>query len=42
MKALCYHGKHAIRCDTVPDPEIEEGRDASSKSQAALFGILSV
>lgn len=28
MKALCWHGKHDIRCDTVPDPIIEEPRDA--------------
>ena len=28
MKALCYHGKQDIRCDTVPDPKIEDGRDA--------------
>lgn len=28
MKALCWHGKHDIRCDTVPDPHIEHPRDA--------------
>jgi threonine dehydrogenase-like Zn-dependent dehydrogenase len=28
MKALCYHGKHDIRCDNVPDPIIEHPRDA--------------
>jgi threonine dehydrogenase-like Zn-dependent dehydrogenase len=28
MKALCWHGKKDIRCDTVPDPKIEEPRDA--------------
>ncbi len=28
MRALCYHGKQDIRCDTVPDPEIEDPRDA--------------
>jgi threonine dehydrogenase-like Zn-dependent dehydrogenase len=28
MKALRYHGKHDIRCDTVPDPRIEDPRDA--------------
>jgi threonine dehydrogenase-like Zn-dependent dehydrogenase len=28
MRALCYHGKHDIRCDTVPDPSIEDERDA--------------
>ena len=39
MKALCYHGKHDIRCDTVPDPEIEEGRDAIIKvTSCAICG----
>ena len=28
MRALCYHGKQDIRCDTVPDPRIEDERDA--------------
>ncbi len=28
MKALTWHGKHDIRCESVPDPEIEDGRDA--------------
>jgi len=28
MKALCWHGKHDIRCDTVPDPTIQHPRDA--------------
>ena len=28
MRALCWHGKHDIRCDTVPDPTIEQPRDA--------------
>ena len=28
MKALCWHGKHDIRYDTVPDPTIQDGRDA--------------
>ncbi|MBE7203676.1 MAG: hypothetical protein INR70_38590, partial [Parafilimonas terrae] len=23
MKALCWHGRNDIRCDTVPDPVIE-------------------
>jgi len=27
MRALVYHGKHDIRCDTVPDPMIEHPRD---------------
>ena len=28
MKALTRHGKHDIRCDSVPDPKIEHPRDA--------------
>jgi threonine dehydrogenase-like Zn-dependent dehydrogenase len=28
MKALVYHGKGDMRCDTVPDPRIEHPRDA--------------
>jgi len=28
MRALRWHGKHDIRCDTVPDPRIEHPRDA--------------
>ena len=31
MKALCWHGKNDIRYDTVPDPEIEDSRDAIIK-----------
>src|SRR5829696_4058302 len=31
MKALCWHGKNDIRCDTVPDPVIEDSRDAIIK-----------
>jgi threonine dehydrogenase-like Zn-dependent dehydrogenase len=31
MRALVYHGKHDIRCDTVPDPAIEHPRDAIIK-----------
>jgi threonine dehydrogenase-like Zn-dependent dehydrogenase len=27
MRALCYHGKQDIRCDTVPDPIIEDPKD---------------
>lgn len=27
MKALCWHGKGDIRCETVDDPEIQDGRD---------------
>jgi threonine dehydrogenase-like Zn-dependent dehydrogenase len=28
VKALRWHGKKDIRCDTVPDPQIEQPRDA--------------
>jgi threonine dehydrogenase-like Zn-dependent dehydrogenase len=31
MRALCWHGKKDIRCDTVPDPTIEHPRDAIVK-----------
>ncbi len=31
MKALVWHGKHDIRCDEVPDPAIEDQRDAVIK-----------
>ena len=39
MKALCWHGKHDIRYDTVPDPEIEDSRDAIIKvTSCAICG----
>jgi threonine dehydrogenase-like Zn-dependent dehydrogenase len=39
VKALCYHGKHDIRCDTVPDPRIEDPRDAIVKvTSCAICG----
>ncbi|AMH43896.1 MULTISPECIES: zinc-dependent alcohol dehydrogenase [Burkholderiaceae] len=39
MRALRWHGKHDIRCDTVPDPVMEEGRDAIIKvSTCAICG----
>ena len=28
MKAICWHGKSDVRVDTVPDPKIEDPRDA--------------
>ena len=28
MKALAWHGKGDIRCETVADPKVEHGRDA--------------
>jgi threonine dehydrogenase-like Zn-dependent dehydrogenase len=31
MKALCWHGPKDIRCETVPDPRIEQPRDAIVK-----------
>ena len=31
MRALRYHGKGDVRCDTVPDPKIEHPRDAIIK-----------
>jgi threonine dehydrogenase-like Zn-dependent dehydrogenase len=39
MKALCWHGKHDIRYETVPDPKIEDPRDAILKvSSCAICG----
>ncbi len=39
MKALCWHGKKDIRYDTVPDPTIEEPRDAIIKmTSCAICG----
>jgi threonine dehydrogenase-like Zn-dependent dehydrogenase len=39
MKALCWHGKGDIRCDTVPDPKIEHPRDAIIRvSSCAICG----
>ena len=39
MRALCWHGKQDIRCDTVPDPEIEAPRDAIVKvTSCAICG----
>ena len=39
MKALVWHGPQDIRCDTVPDPGIEDGRDAIIKvSSCAICG----
>lgn len=37
MKALCWHGKSDIRCDTVPDPKIEHPRDAIIKVTACAI-----
>ncbi|CAG9185600.1 zinc-dependent alcohol dehydrogenase [Cupriavidus pampae] len=39
MRALCWHGKHDVRCDTVPDPGIEHPRDAIVKvTSCAICG----
>ena len=32
MKALCWHGKNDVRVETVPDPKIEDPRDAIVRS----------
>src|ERR1700712_1786736 len=37
MKALAWHGKGDIRCDTVPDPKIQDGRDAIIKVTACAI-----
>jgi threonine dehydrogenase-like Zn-dependent dehydrogenase len=39
MRALVWHGKEDIRCDTVTDPEIEDERDAIVKvTSCAICG----
>jgi threonine dehydrogenase-like Zn-dependent dehydrogenase len=39
MKALCWHGKSDIRCESVPDPKILDGRDAIIKvTSCAICG----
>ncbi|GLK74505.1 glutathione-dependent formaldehyde dehydrogenase [Ancylobacter dichloromethanicus] len=37
MKALTWHGKGDIRCESVPDPKIEHGRDAIIKVTACAI-----
>ncbi len=37
MKALTYHGKGDIRCESVPDPRIEDPRDAVIKVTACAI-----
>lgn len=37
MKAVCWHGKHNVQVDTVPDPQILNPRDAVVK--VTLTGI---
>lgn len=39
MRALTWHGRNDIRCETVPDPEIEQPRDAIIKvTSCAICG----
>jgi threonine dehydrogenase-like Zn-dependent dehydrogenase len=39
MKALCWHGANDIRCDSVPDPKIEDSRDVIIKvTSCAICG----
>lgn len=37
MRALTWHGKEDIRCESVPDPRIEDGRDAIIKVTACAI-----
>ena len=37
MKALTWHGKHDIRCETAPDPKIADPRDAIIKVTACAI-----
>ncbi|MFC7051251.1 zinc-dependent alcohol dehydrogenase [Hansschlegelia quercus] len=37
MKALTWHGKGDIRCDSVPDPKIEDDRDVVIKVTACAI-----
>ena len=37
MKALTWHGKHDIRCDSVPDPTIVDATDAIIKVTACAI-----
>jgi threonine dehydrogenase-like Zn-dependent dehydrogenase len=39
MRALCWHGKEDIRCETVPDPQIQDDRDVVIKvTSCAICG----
>ena len=38
MKALTWQGKGTIRCETVPDPVIEHGRDVIIKVSGFRLG----
>lgn len=37
MKALCWHGKADVRIDDVPDPKIQDPRDAIVKVTATAI-----
>ena len=37
MRALVWHGRNDVRCDTVPDPRIEDPRDAIVKVTATAI-----
>jgi threonine dehydrogenase-like Zn-dependent dehydrogenase len=37
MRALCWHGKEDIRCETVPDPTIQDPRDVVIKVTACAI-----
>jgi threonine dehydrogenase-like Zn-dependent dehydrogenase len=37
MRALVWHGKNDIRCETVPDPSIEDPKDAIIKTTACAI-----
>ncbi len=37
MRAVCWHGKHDVRVDTVPDPQLRNARDAIIK--VTLTGV---
>ena len=37
MRALVWHGKSDVRCDTVPDPTIEDPRDMIVKITATAI-----
>src|SRR4051794_31824916 len=37
MKALTWHGKSDVRCEAVPDPKIQDGRDAIIKVTACAI-----
>ncbi len=37
MRALCWHGKSDVRVDDVPDPQIQDARDAIVKVTATAI-----